>query len=425
MMRKLKLNWAKINRKRRRHIRRIKILSRHPFAVPLISFIGLVVLTVLIYHFFVSTSKQFQVTPNSKIVIVTHDGYKQVVPSDDKTVGRLLGRLHISLNQGDVVEPSLITPINQDDFRINIYRAVPVEIVAGGNLTYTFSAATTPRAIAQQAGETIYPEDNVTTVPVENFLKNGAIGEQVVIDPATPVNLNLYGTAVAIRTHAKSVRDLIKLEKVKLGPTDQIIPSQDTPLTPNAQVFIIRQGTKIESVTETIPMPIQTNQDNSLAYGTSAIIQQGSNGQQVVTYQDQLQNGVVVSRTQIQTVITVPAVTEIVDEGTSLSGIKGDMALAGISPNDYQYVDYIVSHESGWCPTKAQGEHYCPATPDNSGTSNGYGLCQATPGYKMATSGSDWATNPITQLKWCSGYAEGRYGGWYNAYEHWLANGYW
>jgi len=158
-----------------------------------------------------------------------------------------------------------------------------------------------------------------------------------------------------------------------------------------------------------------------LAFGTSAIRQQGSPGQQVTTYEDKLVNGQVVGRTAIQTVVTQAAVTQIVVVGTSLSGIKGDMALAGIGPGDYNYVDYIVSHESGWCPTKAQGEHYCPAIPDDPMTPNGYGLCQATPGYKMQTAGADWQTNPVTQLRWCNGYALGRYGSWGAAYNHWLS----
>ena len=38
----------------------------------------------------------------------------------------------------------------------------------------------------------------------------------------------------------------------------------------------------------------------------------------------------------------------------------------------------------------------------------------------MATAGADWQTNPVTQLRWCSGYAN-RYGGWAGAYNHWLA----
>jgi len=267
----------------------------------------------------------------------------------------------------------------------------------------------------------VYPEDNVSSTPTENFLTTGAIGEQVFIDRATPVNLNLYGTPLLIRTHASTVAELIKEKNIKLASTDQVLPDPSTPLTPNAQVFIVRHGTKIESVTQTIALPVQTINDPSLAYGTNAVRQQGSAGQQVTTYQDNLNNGVVVSRTVIQTVVTQAPVTQIVAIGTSLSGVRGDMALAGIAPGDYQYADYIISHESGWCPTKAQGQYgTCPPYAGYVPSTGGYGLCQATPGAKMASAGSDWATNPITQLEWCSGYAASRYGGWYNAYEHWL-----
>lgn len=417
--------YSSFGRWRRRHLRRIRILSRHPVAVPIVTFLILLLGSILTYFLFISHSKQFMVTPNSKIVIISHDGLKQVVPTKDKNVGSLLSQLNIKLNQGDVVQPSLTTEINQDDFRINIHRAIPVEVVDGNNITYTFSAATTPRAIAQQAGVFVYPQDNATTEPTVNFASSGAIGEQVVIDRATPVALNLYGTPLSIRTHAKTVGDVIKQENIKLSSTDQIVPSTDTKLSTNSQVFIVRKGTKIVSVTQTIPMPIQTISDPSLAYGTSAVTQQGSNGTEVITYQQQLSNGQVVSQSQIQTVITTPAVTEVVDQGTSLSGVKGDMALAGIAASDYQFADYIISHESGWCPTKAQGEHSCPVVPDNQFTPYGYGLCQSTPGTKMVSAGSDWATNPITQLRWCSGYAESRYGSWQNAYDHWISNGNW
>ncbi|HEY1645106.1 MAG TPA: G5 domain-containing protein, partial [Candidatus Saccharimonadales bacterium] len=280
-----------------------------------------------------------------------------------------------------------------------------------------------PRAIADQAGVTVYPADDVTTEPDQNFVENGSIGSEVVIDPATPINLNLYGTPVVIRTHASTVADLIKQENIHLSPTDQIIPAETTPLTPNMQVFIIRQGVQIQTVTQTIAMPIQTIDVSDLAFGTSSVVQQGSAGEETITYQENTQNGVVVSTTPIQTVVTTPPVTEIVDEGTSLSGIQGDMALAGISPSDYTYVDFIVSHESGWCPTKWQGDiGYCPATFTQQYANDaevGYGLCQSTPPDKMAQFGSDWQTNPITQLEWCSWYAESRYGSWYNAYIHW------
>jgi hypothetical protein len=39
-----------------------------------------------------------------------------------------------------------------------------------------------------------------------------------------------------------------------------------------------------------------------------------------------------------------------------------------------------------------------------------YGIPQALPGPKMESAGSDWETNPVTQIKWGLGYIEGRYG---------------
>ena len=109
-------------------------------------------------------------------------------------------------------------------------------------------------------------------------------------------------------------------------------------------------------------------------------------------------------------------------------GTRADWLIgAGVSPAEYAAVDYIISKESGWCPTKWQGEYGgCPAyhgSPTSGGV--GYGLCQATPGYKMSSAGADWATNPVTQLRWCSDYAKRRYGGWQQAYNFWAVNRWW
>lgn len=429
MRRKLQKLQLRITRFRRvrwpRRVRRIKLASRHPYAVPFITFAALVLLSGGGYLLARNTN-HLPPVQNAKIVIISHDGEQQIVPSHEPTVGALLAKLHLTLNTGDVVEPASTTPIDQDEFRINIYRAVPVEIVDGTNTTFTFSAATTPRAIAQQAGTNLYPQDTVSTSPVQNFLQNGAIGEQVVVNRATPINVDLYGTEVVLRTHATTVAGLIASADIKPLKTDQIVPAPDTPIAANEQVDFIRTGTKVETDTQTIPMPVQIIDDNTLAYGTSAIRQQGADGQEIVTYQVALQNNVETGRTALQTVIVKPPVTQIEVVGTSLSGIKGDMALAGIAPSDYQYADYIISNESGWCPTKAQGQYGgCPPYSGDVPSYGGYGLCQSTPGSKMAADGSDWATNPITQLKWCSGYANSRYGSWYNAYIHWVDNHNW
>lgn len=393
-----------------RHVRRVGRASKHPLAVPFFTIAGLLLISAIGYMVFVDRNAPER---NTRVVIVNDNGEERIVPSEQATVGNLVHKLGIKVDPGDRVEPALDTPINQDDFRINVYRAVPVQVIDGGKTVYTFSAATTPRAIARQTGSDLYAEDRVITEPTREFLRQGAIGEQVIIDRATPVSVNLYGTPEVIRTHADTVGELIKEKGIKLESNDQLSPAADTPLSSDQQVFIAREGTKLESVEEQIAMPVQVITDTNLAYGTTAIRQQGAAGKRTVTYQVNLRNGQPVGRSIVSNIVTQEPVTQIEVRGSSISGIKGDMGRAGISPSDYTYVDFIVSKESGWNPNARNK------------SSGAYGLCQALPGTKMASAGSDWSTNPVTQLRWCDGYAKGRYGTWAAAYNFWKRNHWW
>ena len=87
------------------------------------------------------------------------------------------------------------------------------------------------------------------------------------------------------------------------------------------------------------------------------------------------------------------------------------MAQAGIT--DIANASFIFHKESGCNPNAV-----------NVG-SKAHGVCQALPGNKMATAGSDWYSNPVTQMRWCQSYAIGRYGSWANAVAFWKANRWW
>jgi uncharacterized protein YabE (DUF348 family) len=342
-------------------------------------------------------------------------------------VGEVLNKADIALHEGDVVEPDVKTEIVSDNFRINVYRAVPVTIVDGGKKTFTFSAAATPRSIVKQVGIEVYPEDRLLQLPAENFLLEGSIGERVVIERATPVNLNIYGTQVTLRTLAKTVGELLKERDIAMQPGDTVQPTQGVAIAPNMQIFLLRKGVKIETVEEVVPMPVQVIEDESLSFGTTVTRQQGAPGRKLITYQiDTIKN----ERKIIQQVLTVQPIAQITARGKAVQ-IPGDkravMAAAGIAPSDYPYVDFIMSHESGWCPTKLQGQiGYCPPyAPEFIPSGRGYGLGQATPGTKMAPYGADWKTNPVTQLRWAIAYTKGRYGSWAAAYNYWQNNRNW
>ncbi|MFD8545230.1 transglycosylase SLT domain-containing protein [Streptomyces sp. NPDC059649] len=78
--------------------------------------------------------------------------------------------------------------------------------------------------------------------------------------------------------------------------------------------------------------------------------------------------------------------------------------------DQFQCFSNIVDHESGW--------NY-KATNASSGA---YGLVQALPGSKMSSAGSDWQTNPATQIKWGLNYMNDRYGSPCGAWSFWQAN---
>jgi len=123
--------------------------------------------------------------------------------------------------------------------------------------------------------------------------------------------------------------------------------------------------------------------------------------------------------------VATPAPEPAPSVSQTVTGSKEDwMTQAGIPQSEWTYVDYIISHESHWCPTVWNGEVGCP-TYHGTNRYKAYGLCQALEPSKMASAGDDWATNPITQLKWCHGYAISRYGSWANAKVFWINNRYW
>lgn len=53
-------------------------------------------------------------------------------------------------------------------------------------------------------------------------------------------------------------------------------------------------------------------------------------------------------------------------------------------------------------------------------SSGAYGIPQALPASKMASAGSDWRTNPVTQIVWGLGYISDRYGTPCGAWNHWI-----
>lgn len=386
------------------------------------------------------TGTQTAVANDTNLVTLYVDGVARTVSSKDQTVGQFLEHAGISVGQKDLVEPNLDTSINEDGFKVNVYRARPVLVVDGDRREVVVSPLNSPRLIAESAGIKVYPEDDFILERIDNILQDGIIGQRLTIKRAAVVNIDVYGEMKVFRTQKATVEDLLREKDITIQPEDHLSISTDTPVTTGMTFALQRLGRQLLTVDEPIPFDQEIIQDFNMDIGSSRVEVAGVDGVKTVTYELNMVNGREVSRAKIQEVVVTPAKKARVVKGAKIEGPSGNVAAfkadvmqaAGISPADYGYVDYIISHESGWCALKWQGQvGYCPSTyaekypGSETATTVGYGLCQSTPAIKMATAGADWRTNAVTQLLWCNGYALGRYGSWANAYATWLRQHWW
>lgn len=117
----------------------------------------------------------------------------------------------------------------------------------------------------------------------------------------------------------------------------------------------------------------------------------------------------VVEKVVVQPATPLPATATVIPQYTGGGSPAEWMAAAGIPESDWGYVDYIAKRESGWNPN---------ATNKSSGAC---GVIQANPCSKVPGGGYD----PVANLTWANGYANGRYGSWAQAYAFWTTNHWW
>ncbi len=396
---------------------RARGFRKHPAALAVGLFVTLFVIGFFAIYFGLQHDSQvLTVDPEeNRIVHVRVDGEDRVVPTDAKTVGELLSKLDIKLAEGDRVEPAASAAIAVDNFLINVYRSAPVTVIDGKRVIQTANAGGTLRSMVTQAGVELYTADTLSSAPSETLI-NGSLGYRITVDRATPISVSLYSAdPITFRTQATTVGEWVKQSKLQLTDKDTVKPGLETKLSTGMKIAIVRDGVQTVTVNETIAAPVRVIIDTSLSFGSQAVRQEGSDGTKVRTYKVVIEDGREVSRTLIQSVVTVQPVERIIVKGNTVnipSDKKAVMAAAGISESDYPYVDYIFSRESRWntAAVNATGKYV--------------GLGQTNEG-ALSASCPKWQTDAVCQTKFFTGYATRRYDTWAGAYNAWLRQGWW
>ena len=184
----------------------------------------------------------------------------------------------------------------------------------------------------------------------------------------------------------------------------------------------------LDVVTETANTPYETKtvEDASIYKGDEEVKVDGSDGEKSRVYHVETdEDGDVVSKELTLEVVMSEPVDEVVAVGTkekpatalvqtapvepgSNRAIGKQMAVDkyGWSGEQWQCLNDLWARESGW-------NHLA-----QNSSSGAYGIPQSLPGNKMASAGSDWQTNPATQISWGLSYIKSRYGSPCGAWAH-------
>lgn len=116
--------------------------------------------------------------------------------------------------------------------------------------------------------------------------------------------------------------------------------------------------------------------------------------------------------------VITPTTVSFARGGFSVVGTDSNLFVADAGrpdPGSAKEFAFKLSAQLGWgqdqysCLVKLwERESNWRFNAENPG-SGAYGIPQALPGWKMASEGSDWRTNPQTQIRWGLKYIAGRY----------------
>lgn len=288
-----------------------------------ITFVSGAILMLVSGLFFVNQALADATKPaakaDEKLVTIYDRGAEKTIVTKARTIREALKLAKFSIDERqDVVEPSLDSEMVAEKYNINIFRARPITIVDGNKRLKVTTAEQTPALIAKAAGIEVFEEDKTTLSNSDNMAVDGA-NMVMKIDRASMVNFVLYGKESVIRTHAKTVGELLKEKNIDPKKDDTLSVDRSAKIIPGMKIELWRNGKQTITAEEDVKFEVEKVQDANRDSGYREVKQAGENGKKNVTYEIEMKNGVEVSRKEIASVITKEPKKQVEIVGTKSS----------------------------------------------------------------------------------------------------------
>ena len=259
------------------------------------------------------------VKAGEKLVTIYDRGIEKTIVTKARTIREALKLAKFSIDERqDVVEPSLDSEMVAEKYNINIFRARPITIVDGNKRLKVTTAEQTPALIAKAAGIEVFEEDKTALSNSDNMAVDGA-NMVMKIDRASMVNFVLYGKESVIRTHAKTVGELLKEKNINPKKDDTLSVDRSAKIISGMKIELWRNGKQTITAEEDVKFEVEKVQDANRDSGYREVKQAGENGKKNVTYEVEMKNGVEVSRKEIASVVTKEPKKQIEIVGTKSS----------------------------------------------------------------------------------------------------------
>ena len=252
------------------------------------------------------------------VVTVHDDGSEKGFYTKASTLGEALEEAGIEIGSFDRTEPELSEELVAASYEVNVYRARPVIVRDGANQTKVITAYRTGKQIAQQAGLALHDEDNVSLAPAKDIISEGA-AEVMTVDRAVEFTMNFYGKSSTAYTQSETVGDMIAARGIKLASNDRTEPGLSTAISAGMTVKIWREGKQTITQEETVAYTTEKIKDANREVGFKEIKTPGKEGKRTVTYEVLMQNGIEVSRKEINSNVTEQPVQQVEIVGTKFS----------------------------------------------------------------------------------------------------------
>lgn len=259
------------------------------------------------------------------------------------TVGDILVKENIILEQGDVVSPSEDTKLISSD-TISVKKLKSITVYNGESTYDVKTSATTALELEKSGAVGLMPTDSV-------IAPKGRLADGGSYDVKNAYLINVYadGSIYPVYLSKGTVSDAIAKAGLVLDADDFSSPSADTALWDGIEIKVTRVSTVYTTEKEEIPFETEWIENEYLKPAEKVVTVEGVAGERVINKVITYHDGTAVEETATVTNVR-PAVNQVVECGKcALKSSRLNYAAAVGSVNGHEYSMVIRATATAYC----------------------------------------------------------------------------